>query len=136
MERIFRALKSKSISKEGKICKIEQVVKLHNMDYLHKLIEMKNSVENVNVADVALRVAVQVRYVNAVKFLSQTGADLNQYAQKTPLLIKAIQNGPCELAEHLITAGADVNIQTKDTGDTPLIVASTKGDVKCTERLL
>ena len=48
----------------------------------------------------------------------------------------AIEKGPCELVEHLITAGADVNTQAKDTGNTPLIVAGTNGDVKCTKRLL
>ena len=107
------------------------------MDYLHQIIDMKDCVEDVNVADVALRVSVQIRYVDAVKFLSQTGADVNQYVQKnTPLLIKAIENGPYELVEHLITAGADVNIQTRDTGNTPLIVAGIRGDVKCTKRLL
>ena len=137
MERILRTLKLKGISKEAKICRIEQVVKLRNMDYLHQLIDMKDYVEDVNVADVALGVAVEFRNVDAVKFLSQTGADVNQYVRKnTPLLIKAIENGPCEFVEHLITAGADVNIQTRDKGNTPLIVAGTSGDVKCTKRLL
>ena len=136
MERILLSA-LKCLSKEAKLGLIAQVINSRNMDYLHKLIDIKDYVEDINVADVALRLTVQIRHVDAVKFLSQKGADVNQYVQSdTPLLIEAVKHGPCELVEHLITAGADVNAQAKDTGNTPLIVAGTNGDVKCTKRLL
>ena len=59
MENIFLALKLKGVSKEAEICGIEEVIKLGNGEYLHKLIDMKDCVEDVNVADVALELQLR-----------------------------------------------------------------------------
>ena len=85
MERILLS-GLKCLSREAKFGLIAQVINSRNMDYLHKLIDIKDYVEDINVADVALRLAVHVRNVDAVKFLSQKGADVNQYIFKVILL--------------------------------------------------
>lgn len=72
-----------------------------------------------------------------VDLLIDTGADVNMRSEDrgNTALMDAVAGGYIKIAEDLIEAGTDVNIQSKD-GQTALVIAVGKGDVALCKLLL
>lgn len=85
-------------------------------------------------------VAIESHDVEKVKALLAAGAStetLIDYGEhKITPLIKAAWDGEDEIVETLIAAGAKVNAQASDTGETALMNAVTKGDAAIVNMLI
>ena len=104
------------------------------MDELKKLISEKQV--NVNLANsednnfTGLQIADQIGNLETVKFLIQSGADINCKENKdwTALQIAA-QNGHLETVKFLIQSGTDINSKT-NFNENALEIAIRKGHVE------
>ncbi|WAQ98589.1 ANKR2-like protein [Mya arenaria] len=81
--------------------------------------------------------AAKYGYLDVVRYLQSTGADLNPYNSEgeTPLH-KAVQGQSMEVIETLVELGMDKNIANKVNGDTPLHTALQAGAQESMEALL
>ena len=73
-----------------------------------------------------------------IDLLLKNGTNINDLTCNTPPLVFSVSNKTTKEStiSHLISRGADVNIQEKDSGYTPLIVACFRRDAKIAEMLL
>jgi ankyrin repeat protein len=94
---------------------------------LHKVTDILNSGEDVNLTEALLNAAAK-GHLDVVCFLLERGADVNLGEDDgwTPLMY-ASQNGFMDVAEVLINAGAKINVESKGWGDTALGKAFQKG---------
>ena len=85
----------------------------------------------------SLHVAVAEGRLEFISALLRFGASPNVLSPEfgTPLHVAAARNH-CKCARVLIDAGADVNAQTVDTGETPLMLAARKGHLEFVRLLL
>ena len=81
-----------------------------------------------------LLTAIEGSHYSTVKFLIDSGADVNKGNYYYTPLGTASENGHIEIVRLLIDSGADANIKTND--DTPLKTASEKGHIEVVKLLI
>lgn len=93
-------------------------------------------------ASVPLPYAVKNQKYHLIRFLIDTGADVNKrgnddlvYNKRTPLYL-AVANGDIELCRHLIEHGADVNAPDIYNDETPLMYACSDNNLEIAKVLI